>query len=97
MAKSKRRQIVLSGEDRARLEKIRTGPASILKHVQRANFILHLGDGLTLSQTIRAGGMSKPTVWRWWDRYHLEGVDCLLHDIPAKPAASRYRRRRSGR
>ncbi len=65
MARSRRRQIVLSGQDRARLEKIRTGPHSILKHVHRANIILHLGDGLTLSQTMRATGMSKPTVWRW--------------------------------
>ena len=84
MAKSRRRQIVLSGEDRERLEKIRTGPHSILKHVQRANIILHLGDGLALSQTMRVAGMSKPTVWRWRDRFLVGGVDSLLHDIPGK-------------
>ena len=84
MARSRRTRIVLSGQDRARLEKIRTGPHSILKHVQRASIILHLGDGLTLSQTMRATGMSKPTVWRWWDRFLVEGVDGLLYDIPGK-------------
>ncbi len=76
--------IVLSEQDRERLEKIKTNPHSILKHVQRATIILHLGDGLTLTQTMRATGMSKPTVWRWWDRFLKEGVDGLLYDIPGK-------------
>ena len=84
MAKSKRTQIVLSGEERERLERIQTDPHSILKHVRRATIILHLGDGLSLSQTMRATGMSKPTVWRWWDRFLEEGVDGLLHDIPRR-------------
>ena len=82
MARSRRTPIVLSAEDRERLEKIRTDPYSILKHVARATIILHLGDGLSLSQTMRATGLSKPTVWRWWDRFLEEGVDGLLYDIP---------------
>ncbi|MDE2790277.1 MAG: helix-turn-helix domain-containing protein [Paracoccaceae bacterium] len=49
--------------------------------MQRATIILHLGDGLTLSQTMSATGMSKPTVRRWWDRFLEEGVDGLLYDI----------------
>ena len=84
MAKSRRTPIVLSGEDRERLERIKSDPHSILKHVRRATIILHLGDGLTLSQAIRATGMSKPTVWRWWDRFLVEGVDGLLCDIPRR-------------
>ena len=28
--------------------------------------------------------MSKTTVWRWWDRFLVEGVDGLLHDIPRR-------------
>ncbi len=84
MAKSRRTRIVLSEQDRERLEKIKTDPHSILKHVQRATIILHLGDGLTLTQTMRATGMSKPTVWRWWDRFLGEGVDGLLYDIPRR-------------
>ena len=84
MAKSRRTSIVLSDEDRERLERIKTNPHSILKHVRRATIILHLGDGLTLSQTMRATGMSKPTVWRWWDRFLVEGVDGLLRDIPGR-------------
>ncbi len=64
MAKSWRARIVLSGEEWERLERIETDPHSILKHVLRATIILQLGDGLTLSQTMRATGMSNPTVWR---------------------------------
>ena len=59
-----RTQIVLSEEDRERLERIKTDPHSILRHVERATIILHLGNGLTLSQTKRVTGMPKPTVWR---------------------------------
>ena len=84
MARSKRTPIVLSAEDRARLEKIRTDPYPILKHVVRATIILHPGDGLSLSQTMRATGLSKPTVWRWWDRFLEEGADGLLNDIPRR-------------
>ncbi len=28
--------------------------------------------------------MSKPTVWRWWDRFLVEGVDGPLYDIPRR-------------
>ncbi len=96
MAKSKRTQIVLSGEERERLERIKTDPHSILKHVLRATIIFQLGDGLTLSQTMRATGMSKPTVWRWWDRFLEEGVDGRFMTSPGEGVPSRYRRRRSG-
>ena len=59
MAKSRRTQIVLSGEERERLERIKTDPHSILKHVLRATINLQLGDGLTQSQTMRATGMCR--------------------------------------
>ena len=28
--------------------------------------------------------MSKPTVWRWWDRFLKQGVDGLPYDIPRR-------------
>ena len=75
MVKSTRTQIVLSEEDRERLERIKSDPHSILKHVLRATIILHLGDGLTMSETtMRDTGMSKPAVWRWLDRFLEEGA-----------------------
>ena len=95
-AKSRRTQIVLSGEERERLERIKTDPHSMLKHVRRATIIFHLGDGLTLSQTMRATGMSKPTVWRWWDRFLKGGGTACFTTSRGEGVASRYRRRRSG-
>ena len=65
----------------ARLEADQDRSASVRKHVQRATIILHLGAGFTLSQTLRVTGMSKPTVWRWWDRFLVAGVDGLRYDI----------------
>ena len=43
-------QIVLDEEDRRRLERIRSGPQSLTKHVWRAAIILHLGDGCGLAK-----------------------------------------------
>ena len=83
-AKSRRTRIVLNGEYRARPERIRSGPHSILKHVRRATIILQLGDGLTLSRTMQATGMPKPTVRCWWGRFLVEGVDGLLYVIPGE-------------
>lgn len=49
--------------------------------MQRATIILHLGAGFTLSQMLRVTGMSKPTVWFWWDGFLVAGVDGLPYDI----------------
>ena len=84
MAKNRRAQIVLSEEYRRRLERIRTSPQSTAKQIKRADIILNLGDGPALSQTMRATGMSKPTVRRRRDRFLEQGVDGLLRNIPGK-------------
>ncbi len=34
---------------------------------------------------MRRTGISKPTDWRWWDRYLAEGVDGLLYDATRPP------------
>ena len=84
MAKCKRTRIVPGEKDRERLERIGTNPHTILGHVQRADIVLQLGDGLTRSQKLRATDMSKSTVWRCWDRFLAEGVVCLLRDLPGR-------------
>ena len=61
MAKITRTRIVLCVESRELLEWIKTNPHSLLKHGPKATIVLHLGDSLTLSQTMRATGMPKPT------------------------------------
>ena len=82
MAFSQRPQIILNDTDRHRLDAIIAAPTSPQKHVWRARMILELGAGCGLAETMRRTGLSKPTVWRWWDRVLVEGVDGLLRDRP---------------
>ena len=82
MAKSKKTQFTLSDEER---ERRMNHPQTPRKHAWRAHIILELGAGCGLSETMRRTGMSKPTVWRWWDRFLAEGVDGLLHDATRPP------------
>ena len=83
--KSTRQEIELSAGDRERLEGIVNNPRSLQKHVWRARIVLALGSGRGLAETMRRTGMSKPTVWRWWDRFLAEGVDGLLRDATRPP------------
>ena len=83
--KSTRQEIDLSDGDRERLEGIVNNPRSLQKHVWRARIVLALGSGRGLAETMRRTGMSKPTVWRWWDRFLAEGVDGLLRDATRPP------------
>ena len=62
--RSTRQAIVLSDEDRVRLERIANNPRSLRKHVWRARIVLALGSGCGPAGTMRRTGMSKPTVWR---------------------------------
>ena len=83
--KSTRKQIVLTHEERTRLEHIASHPGTPQKHVWRAHIILTLGDGNGLVDTMRQTGRSKPTVCRWWDRFVKERVDGLLYDATRLP------------
>ena len=83
--KSTRQEIELSDEERERLEDVISNPRSLQKHVWRARIVLELGSGCGLAETMRRTGMSKPTVWRWWDRFLAAGVDGLLRDATRPP------------
>ena len=83
--KSTRVEIKLSEEERERLERIAKDPKSMQKHVWRARIILELGSGCGVFETMRRTGKSKPTVWRWWDRFLEKGVDGLLRDATRPP------------
>ena len=83
--KSTRTEIRLSDGERKRLERVAGHPRSLRKHAWRARIVPGLGSGLGLMGTIRRTGMSKPTVWRWRDRFLAEGVDGLLRDATRPP------------
>ena len=86
-------QIEVSAADRARLEAIVADRNSPQKHVWRAQIILATADGCGTAAVMRRASVSKPSVWRWQERFMSEGVDGLLHDktrparIPPLPKA----------
>jgi len=70
----------VSPADRRRLEAIVRDRNSAHKHVWRAAIVLLSGDGIGTMEIIRRTGKSKTCVWRWQERFMLEGVDGLLRD-----------------
>ena len=77
--------IIVTSEDRARLERLvgdRNTPAKI---VWRAQIVLASADGNTVKAVARHTGKSKPCVWRWQERFAEEGVEGLLRDKTRPP------------
>ncbi len=85
MAQSTRSPVILSAADRQRLEEVRDHPQSPQKHVWRARIILTLGAGHGRFETVRRTGVSKFTVWRWWDRFLEAGMAGLWRDKTHPP------------
>ena len=73
-------KIEVSAADRARLEAVVADRNSPQKHVWRARIILATAAGLGTNAIRRAAGVSKPCVWRWQERFAVEGVPGLLRD-----------------
>ena len=70
----------VSAADRARLEVVVADRNSPQKHVWRAKIILATADGFGTAEIMRRSGKSKPSVWRWQERFMTDGVDGLLRD-----------------
>jgi transposase len=89
--------VEVSSADRARLTAIVADRNSRPKHVWRARIVLMTADGVRTNAIMRQTGQSNVTVWRWQERFMVQGVDGLLRDktrpapIAALPAAVRER------
>ena len=59
------------------------------KHVARAKVILATAEGCGTVEVMRRSGLSKPSVWRWQERFMHEGVDGLLRDKTRPPGKPR--------
>ncbi|WP_281807216.1 helix-turn-helix domain-containing protein [Methylocystis echinoides] len=66
--------ILLGDKDRKRLGAIASDRSRPLKHIQRANIILHSAERLPVLEVARRAGVSRPAVWRWQQRYAEEGA-----------------------
>ena len=66
--------------DRARLAAIVADRNRAQKHVWRARVVLLSADRVGTAEMMRRTGLSKPSVWRWQERYVEAGVAGLLRD-----------------
>ena len=55
------------------------------KHVERARIVLASPDRHAAQRVAQRIGVSRPTVWRWQQRFAESGVDGLLRDKTRKP------------
>jgi len=76
--------LYLGPADRSELQALITNRNTPRKLVWRAEIVLATADGQGTFAIMRRTGMSKPTVWRWQERYLDEGVAGLKRDSPWK-------------
>jgi transposase len=72
--------LYLGPADRAELQALLTNRNTARKLAWRAGIVLATADGEGTVEIMRRTGMSKPTVWRWQERYLDEGVAGLKRD-----------------
>ena len=75
----------VSSEERSRLEAIISNPSSPQKHVWRCRIVLLSADGLGTTSIMAATVKSKTCVWRWQERFMVEGVEGLLREKTRPP------------
>src|SRR5688572_4238353 len=77
--------VIVSDDDRVRLEAIVRDRNHSHKHVQRARIVLLSAERLGVAEVARRAGVSRPAVWRWQRRFAEQGVSGLLRDKTRPP------------
>jgi transposase len=75
----------LTPEDRDQLLALVADRNTPQKHVWRARIVLLTADGLGTNAIMAATDKSKTCIWRWQERFMMEGVDGLLRDKTRPP------------
>jgi transposase len=89
--------LYLGPADRAELQALITNRNTPRKLVWRAEIVLATADGHGTFEIMRRAQTSKPTVWRWQQRYLDEGVEGLKRDktrpsrVPPLPMETRLK------
>jgi transposase len=81
--------ILLCGDDRTRLEAMVADRNRRHKHVQRAQIVLLSAARQSVAAIAQAVGVSRPSVWRWQQRFAEDGVAGLLKDRSRPPGKPR--------
>ena len=77
--------VIVSAVDRDRLEAIVADRNQRQKYVERARIVLASADRGPAQRIAQGIGLSRPTVWRWQQRFAEAGVEGLLRDKTRKP------------
>jgi len=89
--------LYLAPKDRAELQALVSDRNTPRKLVWRAWIVLKTADGHGTFEIMRRANTSKPTVWRWQERYLDQGVDGLKRDktrpsrVPPLPRKTRLK------
>src|SRR5947207_2625040 len=77
--------VIVNAVDRERLEGIVAGRNQRQKYVEGAGIVHAPADGGPGVQVAQSIGVSRPTVWRWQQRFAEAGVEGVLRDKTRKP------------
>src|SRR6516164_312000 len=77
--------VIVSAADRERLRAISGDRNQPRKHMERARIVLASAEREPAQRVAAGVGVSRPTVWRWQQRYAEVGVGGLLRDKTRKP------------
>jgi transposase len=77
--------VIVSAADRERLQAIVADRNRRRKHVERARIVLASADRGPAQRVAHGIGVSRPTVWRWQQRFAEAGIEGLLRDQTRKP------------
>src|SRR5262249_37954168 len=77
--------VVLNNAEREELVAIAADRNRPRKHVERARIALAAADRHAAQRVAQSIGVSRPTVWRWQNRFAGAGVEGLRGDKPRKP------------
>jgi transposase len=77
--------VVLSAADHEQLTTIAADRNRPRTHIERARIVLASADRQSAQRVAQSIGVSRPTVWRWQQRFAESGVEGLLRDKTRKP------------
>ena len=77
--------VVVNTAEREQLAAIVADRNRPRKHVERAGIVLASAERHSAQQVAQRIGVSRPTVWRWQQRFAESGIEGLLRDKTRKP------------
>jgi len=84
---SQRAKLLLSKEERERLQKIAQSRTLPLQGIQRAEILLRYADGMLITGIEKDIHISRPTIYKWIDKALALGIEEGMKDKYHRPKA----------